>query len=125
MNPHKKAVMLGFTKWELLTQIDELLLELGAYSLLEEGMEEVHYTQEEFETMLEEGMEHSLVRNLVIREIDGVWHFKGTSDLDRDFQTLTDSKIKTAGQVLDGLLRRYPDARIQVQNSTKNSVERL
>ena len=107
MNPHKKAVMLGFTKWELLTQIDELLLELGAYSLLEEGME------------------HSLLRNLVMREIDGVWHFKGTSDLDRDFQTLTDSKIKTAGQVLDGLLRRYPDARIQVQNSTKNSVERL
>ena len=27
-NPHKMAVMLGFTKWELLTQVDELLHQL-------------------------------------------------------------------------------------------------
>ena len=52
MNPHKKAVMLGFTKWQLLTQIDELLFELKPS--LDFDLEEVFYTTEEFEAMLAE-----------------------------------------------------------------------
>ena len=45
-NPHKLAVMLGLTKWQLLTQIDELL-----YKLYPEVIE---FTTEELELMWDE-----------------------------------------------------------------------
>lgn len=45
-NPHKMAVMLGLTKWQLLTQIDELLFKLYP--------EVIEFTKEELELMLDE-----------------------------------------------------------------------
>ena len=46
MNPHKMAVMLSFTKWELLTQIDELLLQLYPEEI---DLEEISLALEEDE----------------------------------------------------------------------------
>ena len=57
--------------------------------------------------------------NLIMKEIEGEWCFKGQGDLDRDYQNLL-TKSLTAGEMVDYLLAKYPYSRIRIESNAPN-----
>ena len=59
-----------------------------------------------------------------MKEIKGIWFFKGEGDLDRDYQGIRTSRNPfgsfTAGQMVDFLLEKYPHSRIRIESNAEN-----
>ena len=64
--------------------------------------------------------------NLVMKEVEGQWFFKGEADLERDYQNfpaMIERGVEpTAGQMVDLLLAKYPISRIRVESNADNMV---